>query len=364
VQKENEDLSILFDRSRMKIAREMRGITRVQLSRDMGSITPAAIGQFEKGYTRPASRTVERMAVALRVPPHFLSVPLRPQDTDEPVAFFRSIRSTSPGDRAQAVAYAHLAREFAFELERHVVLPHVAVPRGPLGDTADRHEVEQVAAQVRAAWGVGPGPVTNMVRLLESKGVAVIRCRIPVGKMWSFAVAFRDRPVVFADPHQDRCDIDRRDMAHELGHLVMHDAPGKTADIQADQFAAAFLMPADDITGDLPSGLDWPHLVRMKAKWGVSLAALLTRAHTLGVMDDTIYSRGWRALSTRGWTHNEPSDLGSPERPVMFHRAAGLLGSTGVTLDDVLHKGGLPGPDIRIVMGDGPDPRPHVRIRP
>ncbi|GAA3688320.1 hypothetical protein GCM10022267_88860 [Lentzea roselyniae] len=83
-------------------------------------------------------------------------------------------------------------------------------------------------------------------------------------------------------------DRSRFDAAHELGHLVLRGADGPIADkateSQANEFAAAFLMPAEDIAHELPARLDWPALLRLKAKWHVSLAALLVRAKTLGVM--------------------------------------------------------------------------------
>jgi Zn-dependent peptidase ImmA (M78 family)/transcriptional regulator with XRE-family HTH domain len=363
-----DNLSILFDRARMKFAREMRGITRVQLCQDVGSITPAAISQFENGQTRPSLKTINRMAVVLRVPSRFFCAPLRPQDSTDPVAFFRSIRSTSPRDRLQALAYTRLARELADALDPHVVLPAVDVPRLPL-DPAQTgpDQIERTACRVRADWGIGTGPVRDVTRLLESKGVTVIRCPLGIRKMWAFAVDFPDRPVIFADPAQTCRDRDRLDLTHELGHLVMHqgvDKPAdKTAENEAEQFAAAFLMPADGIKDVLPTTLDWPRLLQLKTEWGVPIAALLTRAKTLGVMDDGTHAKGWKTLSARGWNRDEPGYPAKPEPPVLFQRSAKLLPEIGTTLQDVLRDAGLPEHDVRIIMGPGrDDQRPRVRI--
>ncbi|RAS70669.1 uncharacterized protein DUF955 [Lentzea atacamensis] len=96
------------------------------------------------------------------------------------------------------------------------------------------------------------------------------------------------RPVVALGADKGLRDRSRFDAAHELGHLVLLGADGPIADkateSQANEFAAAFLMPAEDIAHELPARLDWPALLRLKAKWHVSLAALLVRAKTLGVM--------------------------------------------------------------------------------
>ena len=85
---------------------------------------------------------------------------------------------------------------------------------------------------------------------------------------------------------------------------------------QAHTFAGAFLMPAADIRGELPDRADWPSLFHVKGRWHVSLAALLMRAKTLGVMSDGDYLTAIKAASTRGWRRMEPVPLGTPEEPM------------------------------------------------
>lgn len=90
------DIAALFDRARLRMARELRGLTQVQLAREVGSVTAASISQFENGHTKPATSTLRRLAVALRVPPSFFAAPARPPAQDRVNGFFRSLRSTSP----------------------------------------------------------------------------------------------------------------------------------------------------------------------------------------------------------------------------------------------------------------------------
>jgi Zn-dependent peptidase ImmA (M78 family) len=70
---------------------------------------------------------------------------------------------------------------------------------------------------------------------------------------------------------------------------------------QAHQFAAAFLMPSEDIYDRLPSKVDWQVLFELKRHWQVSLAALLMRAKTLGKMTDRTYLTAVKTISARGW---------------------------------------------------------------
>jgi Zn-dependent peptidase ImmA (M78 family) len=89
----------------------------------------------------------------------------------------------------------------------------------------------------------------------------------------------------------------------------------KEVEAQAHQFAAAFLLPADEIGSQLPATVDWPRLFELKRYWQVSLAALLMRARTLKRMDQATYLRAIKTASARGWRRVEPVPLGKPEQP-------------------------------------------------
>jgi Zn-dependent peptidase ImmA (M78 family)/DNA-binding XRE family transcriptional regulator len=362
------DIAALFDRARLRMARELRGFSQVQLAREAGSVTAASVSQFENGHTRPASSTLNRLAVALRVPPSFFAAPARPPAQEQINGFFRSLRSTSPRDRQQALAHVHLARELALELEKYVVLPELNLPRAAAdgGRSLQTADVEQAAALVRTHWNVPPGPVQNVVRLLEMNGIVVVRFRVSIEKVDAFCVDFPDRPVVALGADKGLRDRSRFDAAHELGHLVLHGVDGQIADKatenQANEFAAAFLMPASDIEHELPDRLDWPAFLRLKAKWHVSIAALLVRAKTLGVMSEHTYAQGWKALSVRGWRKVEPGSLGNPETPVLLQRALELTETTGISYSSFIQRSGLPEADIRTLLDRDFTERPRVEF--
>ncbi|MEU4508723.1 XRE family transcriptional regulator [Nonomuraea wenchangensis] len=362
------DIAALFDRARLRMARELRGLTQVQLAREVGSVTAASISQFENGHTKPAASTLRRLAVALRVPPAFFAAPARPPAQDQVNGFFRSLRSTSPRDRQQALAYVHLARELALELEKHVVLPDFNLLRVPIdgGKPLQSADIEQVAAQVRNHWNVSRGPIQDVVRLLEMNGIVVVRFRVGIEKVDAFSVDFLDRPVVALGADKGLRDRSRFDAAHELGHLVLHGITGKIGDKvienQANEFAAAFLMPANDIKAELPERLDWPSFLRLKAKWQVSLAALLVRAKTLGVMSEHTYAQGWKAMSVRGWRKVEPGSLGNPEDPVLLQRALELMETIGISFSEFLNRSNLPEADVRTLLSRDIGERPRVEF--
>jgi Zn-dependent peptidase ImmA (M78 family) len=152
----------------------------------------------------------------------------------------------------------------------------------------------------------------------------------------AFSIPFVDHPLVVLGSDKDDRARSRFDAAHELGHLVVHGNEvwgTKEVETQAHRFAAAFLMPRNEIGDELPSRADWQRLFWLKRKWQVSLAALLMRAKTLGRMSDSAYLSAVKETSARGWRRREPIQLGPPEQPQVLARllalpAAGQLTET------------------------------------
>jgi Zn-dependent peptidase ImmA (M78 family)/transcriptional regulator with XRE-family HTH domain len=351
---------VALDRARLRAGRELRGRTQTALASEAG-VSPAAIGQFEKGLSRPSVATLVRIAAALDLPVgYFERRPGAPADA--PAAFFRSLRSTSAADRNRSAALVGLVRDLVVAVEEHVRLPAVApLPTAPAGTA--RH-VEAAAADAREALGLtADDPVPDVVRALERNGIVTARLTVGASTLDAFSVPYPARPIVVLGADKGHRDRSRFDAAHELGHLVLHgpdDAATREAETQAHQFAAAFLMPADAIRDDLPARADWDKLFALKQHWQVSIAALLKRASTLGKMDPYAYTQAMKAVSARGWRTREPVHLGPPERPALLAEALRVAEAHGVTLDDLATEHGLPAAELRtIVLSDA---KPIVTI--
>ena len=306
-----------FEPARLRLARELKAWSQTKLSRQIG-ITPAALSQFESGAARPSHQTRERLGALLGVPVSFFELPL--VDTHE--GFFRSLRRTAVADRRRARAIAHIAHDLATHGGAADQLPRPSVPHYPLPYLdADPADVEAIAAQVRRAWAIPRGPVPDLVELLESHGVVVMRLPLGSADVDAFSLPFTDRPVVVLGSDKNDRARSRFDAAHELGHLVMHGEQVwgiPQVEKQAHNFAAALLMPRDDIYAQLPARADWPLLFELKRQWQVSLAALLMRAKTVGRMNEANYLTAVKAASARGWRRLEPVPLGIPEQPHML----------------------------------------------
>lgn len=303
-----------FDRARLRVARELVGLNQAHLA-DQVSLSPAAISQFESGAARPSVDTIVALSDALGVPAGFLSLPL----TETHEGFFRSLRRTAVADRRRARAVGHVAHDIALAAASAGCFPRRSVPQITVSSLkASREEIEDIAARVRMQWAMPAGPVADVARLLEEHGVVVIRLPLQSADVDAFSLPFEDHPVVVLGSDKNDRARSRFDAAHELAHLVAHGDQiwgVKEVENQAHQFAAEFLMPAEEIRDQLPMSVDWPQLFELKHQWQVSLAALLMRARTLKRMSESTYLTAIKAASARGWRRIEPAPLGRPEQP-------------------------------------------------
>lgn len=308
-----------FQPSRLRLARELQGLTQAALARGAG-VSSAAISQFESGAHRPGPDTVRALAERLEVPAGFFA--LTTTETHE--GFFRSLKRTAVADRRRARALAHVAHDLAVDPVIEADLPVLALPHHQLPLTADREQVEQIAEAVRREWRIPAGPLGDVVALIEAHGVVVIRLPLDSADVDAFSLPFADRPVVVLGSDKNDRARSRFDTAHELGHLVLHGEELfglKEIEQQAHWFSAALLMPAGDIAPELPRTLSWPALFELKVRWQVSLAALLMRARTLGVISESQYLTAIKTASARGWRRTEPIGLGEPEQPTLIRTA-------------------------------------------
>jgi Zn-dependent peptidase ImmA (M78 family)/transcriptional regulator with XRE-family HTH domain len=333
-----DDVAAFFDGARLTLARQLAGLRKSDLAQLL-DMSPTAVAAWESGAKRPTAVTVARLALSLGVDPGFFA--MRPDDVAALSAtpHFRSLRSTSQLARDQAFAYGQLAVDIATSLEKHVECPDPDVPSFSVPiDTGDPDAdgPEQAAQHVRDCWGMRAGPAPHLVRLLENHGVLVVFSPPQAASVDAYSFDSRLRPVVVLNPVKHDYYRQRFDVAHELGHLVMHtdaEPGGRTVEDQANRFAAEFLLPAAEIRDELPTimnGAAWQSLARGKERWGTSIQALLYRARRLGALTEVSYRNAMVTLTSRGWRRTEPGLIAVLEQPSLLPRAVELLGAEGI----------------------------------
>lgn len=348
-----------FDGDRLSLARRLARKQRTTLAGEV-EVTAAAITQFERGKSKPTKVTASKLAFALGVPLDFFQQGLAVPKISAGAAHFRSLRATPALSRDRALAFAELGSAVVRLLEEYVDLPAVTVPTEVVDDTVAPAQIARIAADARAALEVPRGPVSHMVRTLESAGAVVLTMpeSISSREVDAFSTDAGGRPLVLLSPDkQDRART-RFDAAHELGHLVMHPdvEPGsKIVEEQAHTFASQFLAPDEDLVGDLPTKLNWQQLLAAKSKWKISLKALAFRARRLDVWSEGTYVRALKTLAADGFPERGP--LGPPERAITLGRGFDLLANAGYDLDYLSSTSRLPRSVLQEVISAGSDER-------
>lgn len=345
------EVALFFDGARLTLARHLAGLRKSELAALLDK-SATAVASWESGAKRPTAATVAQLALRLSVDPGFFTV--RASDVAAPstTPHFRSLRSTSQLARDQAAAYGQLAVDITASLERHVEFPDADVPRFPVSvDDRDSDSPERAAQHVRLEWRIDSGPVGHLVRLLEHRGVLVVFSPPQTASVDAYSFDSRLRPVVVLNPIKRDYYRQRFDVAHELGHLVMHgdaEPGGRIVEDQAHRFAAEFLMPANQIRDLLPTtmgGHVWRTLAQLKEQWGVSMQALLHRARRLGRLTDVSYRNAMTTISARGWRRNEPGLINFIEQPSLLPKAIEILTQEGIDEIQLIEQCRIP-PDL------------------
>jgi Zn-dependent peptidase ImmA (M78 family)/transcriptional regulator with XRE-family HTH domain len=354
----------LFEPFRLTIARQYNSLRKVDLAREL-DLSPSAITQMENGAAKPSHATLAKIALRLGFPMEFfLHDGRRRNDYALGQSFFRSLRSTPQLVRERAEAHAFLVCELVESLEMFVRLPAVDIPSISALDARGPIDIEDAAAELRERWCVPRGPIANVVRLLESRGVVVTRASTASRHLDAFSRWFGARPTVVLCAGRSSLDRLRFDAAHELGHIVMHAdvEPGnKELEAEAHAFAAAFLMPATDIFDQLPTRFDLRTFGELKQIWGVSIAALVYRARSLGRFSESVYKRAMVVLSKMGRVV-EPFFLPGEEELFVLPQAAAILIRDNKRLEDVAQTARLPIDFVKRTMATQFDDRPLVEL--
>jgi len=294
-----------FNPTRLAVARKRRGYGKTEFANKLG-VSPRMITAYESGESAPSLETFSKIQTILGFPAAFFEG----DDLEELECLdvsFRSLSTMSAKLRDMARSQGTLAIHFTKWLEGIFELPAPNLP-----DLGAETDPEVAADYLRQAWSIGQQPVKNMIHLLESKGVRVFSIAIESRSVDAFSTWKGDVPFIFLNRFKS-AERSRFDAAHELCHLTMHrhgGPNGRNAELEANRFASAFLMPRSGVLAHLPEQPHLRELLRIKQIWNVSAAALCHRLHELSALSDWYYKSLMVEISKRGYRTHEPN--GSP----------------------------------------------------
>lgn len=381
----NDQAMALFG-SRLRTARKMAGMSLEDLSGRIGGVvTRQAISKYEKGRMMPSPEVFERLAGILDIKradantirPPVASMVKEPVRLAEPAGvFYRQLafsrpRFPEPSSRSEIVGLAsrrlfqlHRAAAPAPESEpalaqirfreREKLAAKTAVAlklrvedyvkrclevesalgiehafANPLADRAvgTSVDVETAALDVRRAWDLGSGPVTNLLGLLEEKGIRVFELRGVEGfegLSGNYGAGPSNLSVPFITVNRDfPADRVRFTAAHELGHLLCGFPERESAESLCHAFAAALLLPRNAIERALMPArrkISLWELKELKESYGISLQAVMYRARSLELVTDRQLRKFRETMKANDWLVTEPVAYRGREQATRLRR--------------------------------------------
>ncbi len=325
--------------SRLRDARKFLRISQEELGDRIG-VSRQAISQFERGDRTPDPETFSALVASLEQPPGFFTSEDAPEFGASTTRFYRKFGSDTIRRREACDTYASWFVQVAKAFDGFVNYPSINIPQY---DPADFGEdgIDEIAERIRSDWGLGLGPITNVLALLESNGIIACRYEMANENVEAFSFWNGSRPFIFMASEKKAGVRTRFDLAHELGHLVMHrhvdsaeiedKAFLKELERQADRFAGAFLLPKHSF----PNEVFTPRLdafVELKKRWRVSIQAMIYRCADLRIFDDAQILNMRKRVSFKKWRTQEPLDDPSIiplERPRLLAKAFDLVAQSG-----------------------------------
>ena len=340
---------------RVKQARELRGFTQTELA-GLLKVTQGRVAQIEGEFRDVADSLIAEIAYHTQLPLSYFSK--APENwLSAGSLLFRARTSISKREVTQSLRDAEHVFGLAHSLARNLDIP-VSL-RTITGKPAD------AARKSRALLGLpATEPVRGFIRALEGAGVWVLAIPALKGRdafcCWA-QVDDREIPVIVISPD---CPGDRLAMnvAHELGHLVLHkNSLGRLSpelEKEAFAFGAEFLMPEAGIRPDLQPPVSLTRISRLKPKWGVSIQALVRRAYDLGVISERQYRYLFMQISSKGWRTDEPIPI-APEKPRLLKKMAEVLYGSSLPLDRIAAAADMLPAEVTRVFDLYADAEPH-----
>lgn len=304
----------------------MNGLSLEALAEKLGNVVSRqSLHKYELGAMRPEPSMLLKLSNALNVPGDYF---FRETQVELNNIAFRKLKKLSKSDQNIAV---EKTRDF---LERYVELENILGSGMPFVNPLKEMEVslpEEAAAQanrLREVFELGKDPFSNVIELLEGKGIRVLE--IPLHDDFSGMSTWVNGtiPVIVVNQNLDipeQLHRKRFTVLHELGHLLLKFPEGleeKQEERLCDVFAGALLLPATSLREKIGSNrqhLLENELVLIKEEFGISVRAVLIRAKQAGIISEHTYVKHQIDLTKRYGKKVEPGVYKGIEKANRFY---------------------------------------------
>lgn len=312
-----------FNRHMLALARDSRGLTQSELAVAL-NVQQGTVSKYESGLLDPPGEFIDEISRALRYRRTFFFETGRPYGM--PPFHYRKRKKLSAKALSKIVAEMNVRRMHvatllrSYEIKTNGFIPEIDRDEY-LGRSKAPFSVEEVARQMREQWMLPKGPIQSMVDVVEDAGGIVVPCDFGSDLLDAMSQRIDGMPVLFFVNVNAPADRARLTLAHELGHMLLHTrdvlADDEMED-EADGFAGAFLLPAQEIRPQLRQ-FNLRQLSNMKAHWKVSMAAIAVRASRLDLITAYQSKSFWIEMGRLGYRKREPNEP-EKETPSLFRR--------------------------------------------
>lgn len=273
------------------------------------------ISGYRNGKLVPKVEQVKIIADVLEMPRRFFYE----KDYTESISpvYFRSQLTTRKAYREYQKIKIEFTEQLYKFLSDYIEFPALNLP--DFGVVTPK----EAAKRLREHWGLGNEPIENIITVVENNGIIVSCCGTNTDAIDAFSkkVILEDGTKTFFIGYSENKKAAARihfDIAHELGHICLHgwydsDELDKETFIsyeqQANDFAAEFLLPEETFGQDSRrTATTILAYKKLKRKWVTSIAAMIRRSCSLGIVTYDVYQKMMITMSKRGKRKEEPLD--------------------------------------------------------
>lgn len=324
----------MFNGRSLTNIRIFRGLSRKQLAEKVG-ITEQAIWQFENGYTTPKLEVVNQLKYIFNVKSMYfyqddIVEETKVENNIHPAYIaYRSETINSVKKSQSESMHITFVDAFLRNIEGRIKYPEnilyklreetIKYLQENKGIPKD-DQIYSIAMNARKILGLSKANNENLLYLLEKAGCFIfekeIGDRIDAYSVWS-----EDNRAYIMLGNIKKSAVRRNfDLAHELGHLLMHykveftmqdKESYKQLEKEANKFASEFLLPKKQFIRDF-SMVDRKSnpdaYLDLKKKWLVSMQAIAVRAMNLELISYQQYRYFLISINRKGYKYAEPLD--------------------------------------------------------
>jgi Zn-dependent peptidase ImmA (M78 family)/DNA-binding XRE family transcriptional regulator len=303
---------------RLKAARKMAGFSLQDLEDKIdAAVTKQALHQYEKGVMMPDSSVMILLAKATGVRTDYF---FRTATVNLESLAFR--KGAALGVKAKESIKQKAVDFVERYLELESILAINSNFQSPFKNRVIRlaTDIEQAATDLRSHWHLGNDPIPDVVEMLESKAVKVFELETDE-KFDGLSAKAGNVSVIVLNKKRDVVRL-RFTALHELAHLILefHKDAGDEEKL-SHAFAGAVLLPKEALYKSLGKSrmqFTLEELVRVKESYGISIAAIMARAKSLGVISEATHKSFSIYWSKEGYRIKEPGTYPSREKATRF----------------------------------------------